>query len=372
MNARRLAWMYMALAGNLLYSGLGWADSWQHSVTSRMSTAFDTNPNMSSTNSSGTWIGLFEPGYAISGNAGEGELSAGLAFQLARSSDKIQVPDRDSPSVFLNWLRPTESGEFGISSRYAQVATRDAGGTDATGRVNAASTRDSRTLSGNWRREMSERYSLSADGAYERNSYKGGNYINYSTRTAGVKFSRVSSEQITTFLRVSGNKYVPASGDLSSSLVDASLGLIWKVENLDWTMQMGKSRASGADSGGAQGSVETLYTGQRTQMTLFAGRTVTPSGLGGFVKADHLRWGGNYALSEYTNTGIDLSWQRNISSAITGGGTSSSSSIWVDHNLTSLWGMRTYYMHRTFHGVGVAGATSNLLGLALTYNNINF
>jgi hypothetical protein len=291
---------------------------------------------------------------------------------MARSSNKTLSPDRDSPTVFLNWLRPSESGEFGINTRYAETTTRDSGGVDSAGRVPESSTRASRSLSGNWRKELSERSSLSADTAYAKVTYNGGGtYTDYSTQSGGLRISYVMSEQITSFIRVSGNKYIPANGGASSNLTDAALGLSWSAEYLDWTVQAGKSRV-GSDSSSTQSSIQAHYTGQQSQLTLNAGRSITPGGLGGFIKSDLVRGGWSYVLSEYSNTGFDLERRKNPSTATSSSTTSNSSNVWISHNLTSLWSMRTYIQHRNYQGRETGRASSNLLGLSLTYLNPDF
>ena len=223
-----------------------------------IATEHDSNPAMSATNRSGVWRALIEPSYALTGRTGESEITAGLALQMVRSSDKTLSPSQDNPSVFLNWLRPSEAGEFGISSRYAQAAIRDAGGVDATGLVSAASTSKTRTLSGRWSKELSERSTLSADTAYSGVTYNGGVYTDYSTRSGGLKIGYVSSEQITSFCNVTGNKYMPANSGPSSSiggltpvestLAEATLGVDWRGEHMVWTVQAGKARVSGSNS----------------------------------------------------------------------------------------------------------------------------
>jgi hypothetical protein len=375
MNGSRLAGMAILLAGQMLYAGQGRADSWQQAASFRVSTEHDSNPAMSATNNSGVWRALFEPSYALTGRTGESEITAGLALQMVRSSDKTLSPSQDNPSVYLNWLRPSEAGEFGISSRYAQAATRDAGGVDATGIVPASSTSKSRTLSGRWSKELSEHSTLSADTAYTGVTYNGGAYTDYSTRSGGLKISYLSSEQITSFCSVTGNKYMPANGGPSGSLAEstlseATLGMDWRGEYMVWTVQAGKARVSGSNSE-TLGSVVAHYTGQQTQLTMNAGRTVTASGLGGFVKSNQVLGNWSYALSDYTNTGIDLGRQKNLSSTI-GPDTSTTLGAWIDHDLTSTWKVRTYYQHRTSQGGGAESVSSNLVGLSFAYTNSDF
>ena len=380
MDVSRLAGIAVLLAGQLLYAGQGRADSWQQAASFRVSTEHDSNPTMSATNTSGVWRALFEPSYALTGRTGENEITAGLALQLVRTSNKTLSPSQDNPSVFLNWLRPSEAGEFGISSRYAQTATRDAGGVDATGRVSAASTNKFRTLSGRWSKELSERSTLAADTAYTGVTYNGGAYTDYSTRSGGLKISYVSSEQITSFCSVTGNKYVPANGGPSgslagstpaeSTLAEATLGMDWKSEYLVWTVQAGKARVSGSNSE-TLGSVAAHYTGQQTQLTMNAGRTIMASGLGGFVKSNQVLGNWSYALSDYSNTGIDLGWQKNLSSTI-GPDISNTLGAWIDHDLTSAWKVRTSYQHRASRGGGTESVSSDLVGLSFAYTNPDF
>ncbi|MBI5891292.1 MAG: hypothetical protein HZB47_11550 [Nitrosomonadales bacterium] len=367
---RRIANVTLLLAVLLLCAGQGWAESWQQAVSSRVTTEYETNPAMLAAHSGGVWLAVFEPGYRLTGRVGESEISTGLALQVARSSNKTLNPDRDSPSVFLNWMRQTGAGEFRIGTRYAELATRDAGGVDATG-VPASSTRTSRAASGSWAMELSERASSSIDAAYERVSYNRGPYTDYSTRSGGVRINYVLSEQTTSFFRVSGNKYLPADGGPSSSLRNATLGMNWKFEYIDWSLEVGEARVGGGDAE-REGSVEMHYAGQRAQMTLNAGRRVAPSGLGGFIKTDQATAGWHYALSEYSNAGIDLERQRNLSTTMGGDIVSTSSGVWLDHSLTPFWRTRTYYRHRTNRGGGVAGASSNLLGFSIAYDYSDF
>jgi hypothetical protein len=129
-------------------------------------------------------------------------------------------------------------------------------------------------------------------------------------------------------------------------------------------MQTGKSKVGGG-SADTQGSVEVQYAGERSHLILNAGRSASPSGLGGFVKVDQAKGSWNYALSEYSNMGIDLDWRNNRS--LVTNNISSSAGVWLDNNLDSHWKVRTNYLHRIIKGGGGDGASSNILGLSLTY-----
>lgn len=367
MNVRRLAGFSILLAGLMLYTGQGWAESWQHAILSRVSTEFDTNPAMSPTYPGGVWRALLEPSYTLMGSVGANELKAGLTLQMARSSNQTLSHNRDDPSVFFDWSRQSNAGEFGISSRYAEIATRDAG-IDATGLVPTASTRASSTMSGRWSKALSERSTLSADGAYEGVSYKGGSYINYATRSGGLKLSYAVSERSTPFLSVSGTNYVPVGGGPSSRIANTTLGFNWKAEYIDWTMQVGNTKRSGGNTD-LQGALAVQYTGQQAQLGLNADRRVSSSGLGGFVAADQVNGSWSYVLSEHSRTGINIGWRKNRSLT---DDVSRNTDVWLQRDLNSFWVLRTHYLHRIREGGGVGGASSNTLGLSFVYTRSGF
>jgi len=320
---------------------------------------------MSPTYPGGVRRDLFAPGYTLAGKAGANDLKAGLALQIARSSNKTLSPNSDSPSVFLDWLRLSDADEFGISSRYAEIATRDAG-IDATGLIPVDSTRTSRTLSGRLSEVLSERSKLSATGTYERVLYKSSTLVDYVTRSGDTMLSYDWSDHSSSFLRMSYTEYKPVGGNFLRRFANAIYGLNWNPsEYLECTLQIGKTKVSGQQIG-TQGAASTRYTGRRAQLFLNVDRQVSPSGLGGFVKADQIRGGWNYALSDRSNTGIDFGWQKNHSIALNN--IRISAGVWLQRNLSPSWVVRTSYMRTIIQGGGAEGVSSNILGLSLVYS----
>ena len=353
----------------MLVAWPGWAGSWQQAVTSRFATEFDTNPAMSPMYPGGVRRNVFAPGYTLAGKVGESEIKTGLAFQFARSSDKNLSPDSDSPSVYIDWMRPSDAGEFGISSRYTEIATRDAG-VDATGLVPADSIRTSRALSGRWSNAMSERSSLSANGTYERVLYKGSNLVDYVTRTGDATLSYSWSDHSSSFLRMSYAEYKPLGGNFLSRFANAIYGLNWNPSDyLEFSLQMGKTKVSGQPMG-TQGGGAMRYTGQRTQLSLNADRQLSPGGMGGFVKADQMRASWNYALGDHSNAGFDFSWHKNLS--ILQNNIRTSTRVWLQHNLNPSWMVRANYMRTVVQGGGTGSVSSNILGLSLVYSYSDF
>jgi len=353
----------------VLHSGQGWADPWQQTGSARISAEYDTNPAMSLNNPSGAWQLLFEPSYTLAGRLGENALKTGLALQIARSSNENLIHNRDSPSVFIDWLRNSVAGEFGVTSRYAEIATRDAG-IDASTQVPLDSIRSSRTLSGRWNKALSERSIISADGSYENVSYTGGTYIGYATRLENMMFSYVWSERNTPFLKASHNDYEPADNSSPGTYVDSLLGgLNWILSDyLQGTLQVGRYKMNDTEMG-TQGGMLVRYAGQRTGLVVNAERLVSPSGLGGLVTVDQVNANWNYALSERSNTGIDLGWRKSqlVTDVIY-----RTTSVWLQRDLNSFWGLRTYYLYRNFKQEGLDVGSSNILGLSLVYTYTDF
>lgn len=367
LNLLRFARDSILLAGHIFYAGQACAASWENSFLFRLSTEYDSNPAMSPAYPGGAWRALLEPGYALLAKVGNNEFRAGLGIQLVRSSNPELDPDRDNPAAFLDWLRQSSTGDIGVSTRYTEVATRDSG-VDATGRGPADSTRASSSVSGILSHQLTARSTASANGTYEEVSYAGGDFADYSMRSGGLRLDYALTELTTPFFRVSGADYVPANDGPSTGLTDVMLGLNWKTAHTDWTVQAGGAKVDDLKTI-REGTVATQFTGQRTEVALNGGRTVLPSGLGGFVRADHARATWRYAFSEYDNYGIDVEGRKNLPVNFTGNGTSSAfSDIWMDHDFTSLWRMRIYYRLWNNRVDGSESATAHILGLSFSYN----
>jgi hypothetical protein len=367
------------MAGNMIFVGHSLADTWQSELSSKLSTEFDSNPSMSPSYPGSAWRVLFEPNYSVMKKEGENEFKGGIALQLARSLNTSVSQDLNNPNVFLDWSRKAEFGEVDISSKYSEIATREAG-IDATGLVPVNSTLTARNLSARWSKDLNELNKLSSSGLYEMDTYKGGNYVDYSTWKIDLKLSHELSEKMSTFGRVSSNNYKPANSGIIAtptvlildSYTDITWGLIFKGDYLGWSVQAAESR-DGMGQTSRQGTVTAEYIGLLSQMNFDVGRLLMPSGLGGYVVADQANAKWSYALNEYSKAGIDWNWQKNLSAInLFSTTTTIISGAWIEHDLNQEWKMRTYYAHRVNQGGEGAGASSNLLGLSFAYLHSNF
>lgn len=379
MDQQRLAGLSILLAGYLLSTAEVQAATWQGTVTSRLSTEYDSNPTMSPNYPGGVWRALFEPGYLATGREGVDEFRAGVGIQVERSSDTSLSQNRNSPRVGLDWRHEGEVNTIGISYNYFETAIRNAGpiavnqglyGTSASG-----------TLSGTWGYALGERSTLSADGSYQAVSYKGpGPYLNYSMRTAGLKYSYELSERNTSFVRVSDSEYVPSDGGQAIRVPSALLGLDLKTEKTEWIVEGGRFRDNHGHSGPI-GSLEAHFNGERNQLVLTVGHVVLASGLGGVIKDDQKKVSWRYALSENSNTGIDV--ERNTYYYVQKSSlpivainavdySATAAGAWLEHDLNVFWKVRTYYQHRMNKITGGDGAFSNMVGISFGYLNPNF
>lgn len=342
-----------------------WAGTWEQALSSQFLTEFDSNPAMLPSYTGGIWHALVEPRYALTGRYGEDEFRTGAGVQFSRSSNDSLSPSRDSPSLFVDWKHQLETGEFGVSSRYTEVSTRDAG-VDATSLLPSISTRTSRFVSGRWRKSFSERSALSADISYETISYSTAAFVDYVTRIGSVTYSYIWTEQATPYAKVSFIDFVPASGSQSTRLDNVALGLNWRSSNtLNGNIQIGNSRV-GEEDLGTQGEMSIQYNAERSVYSFRASRQILPGGLGVFETSDQANANWRYELNERSRTGIDYNWRKShsITSVL-----NTTTEIWLQNDLNPYWVMRSYYRYNALNGDGISDAYSNILGFSFSYTH---
>jgi len=353
----------------LIYPGYGWAGVWQQASSARIAEEYDTNPAMLDyANRKGAWRSIIVPSYTIKNSGEQSELGAGITLHLERSSNKSQIQNRNDPSVFVSLRHQGDTVEFGLTAKYDESATRN-NLIDNAGQNFTDSTRTARTISGNWSKEMSEFSTISVDSSLERVSYQGGNFVNYNNRSSGVKFSHAMSEGSTLFVKAKKNIFTPTNGISTSDITIVLLGWEWiSSDYLRGTLEAGKSRIKNSGTG-TQGSASVNFTGQRTGLTLNAGRQISPSGLGNLVTIDQANVSWTYVYSEFGRLGIESDWQK---SRLFTSAYSRSTSTWIQRELNPLWVVRMYYLHKGSDQVGTGKAYSNMLGLGFTYTHSDF
>lgn len=358
----------------IFYPCLSWAESWQQTGSAHVSMEYDTNPAMTPIYHDGVWRSLFEPSYFLQRTWGANNLNTGIVLHTEHSSNTTLSHNRNDPSIFLDWKQQGDTSKFEMSYKYDQAATRiaevqivDTGFKD--------STRATRTISANLSKEISGRLTVLLGSQNINVIYKDApaTIINYSSRSGNFVINYAWSETAATFLNMSYADYEPAQGATLNRLINTTAGWKWIVDDyLEGTIQAGSSKISGTKinpQNGNQRMMEMKYTGHQNQFFVNVGRQVSPSGIGGFITTDLAKWNWSYDLGERSKTGINLEWQK---SYLIANITNSTSGAWLEHGINPLWRMRGYYLHKLRKQNGASTASSNMLGISLTYTNFDF
>jgi hypothetical protein len=373
LNIRCFVKMPVLLSGLMLYAGQGRADTMHQTWSVFASEEYVTNPLLNPADQSqSVWRSTLAPNYMLTDTLDADVLNAGLGIMFVRSSNTNLVANRNSPTASLGWKRMGDKGEFGISTKYNRDSTflTEPG---ATGVVSANSTRTSRDLSADWIRELSQRTTLTLNGGYTKVTYSGsGNSTtlsDYTSKSGGMKLNYALSEHSATFVNLSYVNRVPTGNGNDSHQYNARLGLDWNAsEHIDWSLQAGPSKleSAGTSTTSTQGGMTMNYKEQRVNLALSANRQSTPSGLGAIVTADQANANLSYDLSERNQTGLDLGWRK---SNYQTGNEYRSAGIWLHHDISTYWGLKTYFNYNTSAWGGSNTATSKILGLSLAYTN---
>jgi hypothetical protein len=357
--------------GILMASACATAGEWRQSITLPASLEQDSNPLLSSTNKKGVTRTVLMPTYNLIGNYGIDEIKAGLGLRVERSSDQMISMNREDPNLLLGWRRTTETGEFGLTAKYDQVSSR-AAQLEETGLIVGDSTRNTRSLGGNWRSVLSERTTLTTEAEYKTVTYDSGTLTNFNNTTAGVTWAYAWGDRTEPFLRFSASHYEPEKTTIPVSdnyLVTGGVK-VRASEHLDWTLQGGTSTVLTRTTDTTwQGSFMMNYFGERFDAALNVGRSVSASGEGGFVSADQIKVSHGYALADRSRAGWDASWQNNkatIPNSIRLIG------LWGSHELSTDWNLRLYYQHKLRRQSGQPDASGNMLGVTLVFSHPDF
>ncbi len=364
----------------MLLAGEGRADSLQQGLSGHASEEYVTNPLLNpALQSLSAWRTTVDPNYMLTNVSGADQLTANLDMLLIHSSNTSIIADGGFPTATLGWTRQSDKGKFDVTTSYS-VATTMMAMPSTTGLVSANSTSTSRNLSADWSRELSERTTLTLNGAYTYSSFNSGSgnstsLTDFVTQSSGVKLNYVLNEHTATFINLSYVDLVPTGGVPNSRMYNAWLGLDWNAsERLDWTLQAGPSRLEGAGSSAGtttsttslQGGTTMNYKGQLSNFALSVNRQSTPSPLGTLILTDQANGNFNYDLSERSKTGLDLMWSKYDAQQVSFFRTAS---IWLRHDLNTSWWMKAYLNHSTSVLGGLNPAMSNMIGFSIAYTN---
>ena len=369
------------MSGLILFAGEGRADSLQQNFSGKASEEYVTNPLLNpALQDLSAWRSTLDPNYMLTKVSGADQLTANLEMLLIHSSNTSIIADGGYPSAKFGWSRDSDKGKFDVTTSYNMASAMTAM-PSATGLVSANATSTTRNLSADWSRALSDRTTLTLNGAYTSMAFSGnGNSASlygFATQSSGVKLNYALNEHTATFMNLSYVDFLPTGGGQSSRIYNALLGLDWNAsERLDWTMQAGPSRLEGSGNAASttslQGGMTMNYKGQLSNLTLSANRQSTPSGLGTIILTNQANGSFSYDLSERSQTGLDLGWSKYAAQSVSFFRTSG---VWLRHDLNTSWWMKAYINHNTsvWGGFNPATpntpATSNTIGFSIAYTN---
>ena len=367
--------------GLILFAEEGRADTLQQKFTGRVSEEYVTNPLLNpGFQGLSAWRSTVDPNYILTKVSGADQLTTNLDLLLIHSTNTSLIANGSFPTATLGWTHQGDKGKVDVTTSYS-VATTMMAMPSTVGLVSANSTSTSRNLSADWTRELSERTTLTLNGAYTYTNFSGsGNstiLTNFVTQSSGVKLAYILNEYTSTFVNFSYMDFVPTGGGPISRIYSSGLGMNWSAsERLDWTLQAGPSRLEGAGGGAGasattatnsvQGGMTMNYKGQVSNLILSGNRQFTPSGVGTVFIVDQANASLSYDLSERSKSGLDIGWSKYDALPVSYFRTAS---VWLRHDLNTSWWTKAYISHSTSVLGGLNPAMSNMIGFSIAYTN---
>lgn len=348
------------------------ANVWRQSLSLPVEVVYDSNPAMATQNEQSVWLVATKPAYGLNKLDGNDELSALLSLNIERSSDESVSAHRADPSLLLGWLRKSALNQYGLRANYQESSTRVTELQD-TGQVDIDGTRQLKAVYVDWKSEVSDRINLQVDGSYEDIAYRDVNLTDYSTLAAAAAISYAWDERTTPFVKFSVSNYEPksSSANQSSELYGATIGAKWLTgANSDLTGQVGLVRTVVDDNANTMnGGIAFHYALSRSELTIDVGRSVVPSGGGGFTRIDQARFNGRYAIDEKTQVGMDLAWLKSQSDSPW---RAHQFGVWLNREMAADWGVRFFGQLKQLDRRNIGDSTGNVVGVAVVYSRLDF
>lgn len=346
------------------------AGTWQKSVSLPLAVDYESNPRMSASGNS-VWRTSVSPGLKLDYVMDIDQLSANLSLHEVRSSDTTISANRTDPNVLLSWQHELSKGGFSLSGKYDRASTRLTELED-TGYVLTDNTRTDKSVFADGQYLISERTSLAGHLQYDRITYSSNSLTNYKTTSGNMTLNYAWTERVQPYVTVFATRYEPDATTVASSSTQymAQGGLKWLFSDTwDGTVFGGAQRFSGGRTGsGAVGGLGVHYQGDHSDLSFKLSHSVTPSGLGGFVKADQANGSWSYSINERNRTGADLAWRKNQDLNQV---TISHVGLWFSHAISPVWSTKLSYQHKIRNQSGNT-TQSDMIGLNLAYQRSDF
>lgn len=327
----------------------------------------DSNPRMVSDEKS-VWLNKVSPKYTITRTDDLNEQYFRFGYLLQRSSDELLSVDRDDPTVDLGWIHSFEKSLMSISARFNKSATRSSE-IDESGELVGDADRISREFNANFTHLLNERIRMNIGGGYSNIDYVGNTTLNgFDTKKLNSSISYDLTPNIQSFLSISKVNQERVLGE--TIVVNTMVGLNWQYSDvLSAGISVGRNKLSGDVSGQGSAFMSNIkYLTENINSSLEVSRTVSPTGLNGFIESDKVKVNIGYDIDDNYTSKFSYGFNKNNTL------NTNQTQIYrfsLDRKITKLWSANMYVVHKDLQN-DFRSASANVLGIGLQYNHPDF
>ncbi|MDX1914174.1 MAG: hypothetical protein SFU55_01215 [Methylophilus sp.] len=334
-----------------------------------LTTNYDSNIQMVNSNEKSVVTYAASPRLVLIAQDDLNRINLDAMMLLQKSSDRRISADRDDPSLSLGWQRDFSRGQLLLTSGYSKSSTRTTE-LNRSGLVAADGSSISKSVNLGLNYLLTDRYTLSTGLGYQSQDYTSIGLIDYTSKTISAKLSYLYSPTLAPFIQTSLNRY-EETGVTSGSRNSKSTSAGFNYQAND-KLNMVASAGVNQISSGGRGWIGAFSLGylldDRSSINASIARTVSPSGLGGFEKADSMFVNYTHELSAKDRVGADFGW--NINRSINES-RNKQFSAWYRREISQDWSLRANTQYRTLEN-GVQQADGYLVGLSVEFQYPNF
>lgn len=275
---------------------------------------YESNPSFSAGNETSIYKKIVTPHFISSARDERNLWSADFSYHIERSSDPDISDDRDDPAIGLSWEHEFETGNLSANVRREEGSTRETELNDS-GLITLDGTRKSKSASISWLKNINEIFSLELNGSRTETTYQNIDLIDYKTRDLAARVNYRSSETLLMFMEAGKTKYESLDNLTSSDSRQINIGSQLELsETTEAIISLGVSETENLDREGRenQGSFTLNFEEDRLEYSFTLSRTISPSGTGGFSKANQFIGNATYAVDETSNIGFELNYRKNL------------------------------------------------------------
>lgn len=357
-------------------------------ASSSFGTQYDTNPLLREDKQS-VWRYTITPRYSVAAVDEQNRWYANGALALQRSSDRRVLKDREDPNIDIGWQRESEKGVFSLVAHYDKRSSRFSE-FNQNGFVDVDGNAMTKSLAANWTHALTERLNFLLGTQYTKTTYDASRFSNSVTKNINSSLTYEFSERLSPFIQlgftdfksdgvIDGNGLTINNSDNNKSKsisVGATIYLSpqWTftptigVNKVDSTNQAAYTVLGTTSGSGKIGSLGLAYQAERANFKAALSRSVSPSGVGGFVTSDQFSTAYDYMLTERSSVGADYSVNKNKSYFDS---ESTQISAWYAKELTEMWQLRLSVESRSQKNFNQS-VNGNVIGLTFTYNTPEF